>query len=87
MICCRDATRLASKAMDTRLTVRERVGLRLHLLMCEGCKRYRAQLVRLRKIIRDGLECVEALGLPGVDLTPDEAAVMVRLLQRAEAEK
>jgi len=86
MIYCRDATRLASKALDTSLTLRERVGLRIHLMMCDGCKRYREQLSHLRDLIRAGLRHLEALEDGGAGLTADEAAAMVRALRAAETE-
>jgi len=84
MMGCRDATRLASKALDTSLTLRERLGLWMHVRMCEGCRRYRAQLRRLRDLIRAGLGHLEALELPGAALTPEEAEAMVQALKSAE---
>jgi len=45
---CKQATRLQSEAMDRRLSLPERVGLRLHLLLCKWCRRYAAHLKFLR---------------------------------------
>jgi hypothetical protein len=41
---CRDAGRLQSEALDTRLCFSKRVGLRLHLLICKWCRRYGKQI-------------------------------------------
>lgn len=39
MMMCKEATRLMSLKQDRRLTVRERLSLRLHLSMCGACRR------------------------------------------------
>lgn len=41
---CRDAGRLQSEAIDTKLRFSKRVGLRLHLLICKWCRRYGKQI-------------------------------------------
>lgn len=41
---CRAAARLQSEAIDTRLCLSKRVGLRLHLLICKWCRRYGKQV-------------------------------------------
>jgi len=56
---CRRATYLVSASLDRPLTRRERLSLRLHLLVCRHCRRFQAQVRRLREFIasipRDGL--------------------------------
>src|SRR5664279_3483065 len=47
---CKDATRLQSQAMDRKLSLFERFGLRLHLVLCKGCRRYGNQLSFLRSV-------------------------------------
>jgi hypothetical protein len=49
MINCRQATRLVSQAMDTKLPWHRRLAVRIHLLYCVWCRRYAAQLQLLRK--------------------------------------
>ncbi len=44
MISCKQAMDLASKALDTRLSRKERMMLRLHVWFCRGCQRYQQQL-------------------------------------------
>ena len=41
---CRDASRLQSEALDTKLCFSKRVGLRLHLMICKWCRRYGKQI-------------------------------------------
>jgi hypothetical protein len=45
---CKEATRLQSSAMDRKLSLFEKIGLRLHLLLCAWCRRYGTQLKFLR---------------------------------------
>lgn len=48
---CRHATELLSQALDRPLGWRERVALRLHLLICDGCTRAKAQFRFLREAL------------------------------------
>lgn len=48
---CVTATRLASEALDRPLTARERFSLRLHLVVCGICRRYRKQINFLHEIL------------------------------------
>ena len=47
---CRDMSRLVSESMERKLSFRQRVGVRIHLLMCSLCSRFRRQLLFLREI-------------------------------------
>ncbi|WP_431064425.1 hypothetical protein [Methylotuvimicrobium sp.] len=52
MLTCKEASVLATKAMDGKLTFREGVGLRLHVAMCGLCRRYVRDMKRLRETVR-----------------------------------
>jgi len=49
---CRDATELASRAMDERLSLSNRMALRMHLAICENCTRFNQQLQEMRRLFR-----------------------------------
>ncbi len=49
---CRESTRLMSEARERALTAVERVALRVHLLMCSGCRNFGKQLDFLRAAMR-----------------------------------
>jgi hypothetical protein len=51
MLTCKAVADLASKALDTRLGWRERLGMRMHLLLCRMCPRYIEQLRFLHKVV------------------------------------
>src|SRR6266481_1570518 len=45
---CKTAARLQSEALDRKLPLRQRFGLRVHLLLCKWCRRYEKQIIFLR---------------------------------------
>lgn len=49
---CTDVTRLLSDALDRRLTLHERLQVRVHLPTCSGCRAYRGQLALLRTVAK-----------------------------------
>lgn len=48
---CRDAARLSSQEMERDLPFGERVSLRVHLAICDGCTNFSKQLAFLRAAI------------------------------------
>lgn len=50
MLSCKEASRLVSESLDHKLPLRQRVALRIHLLMCKFCTQYRKQLLMLRDL-------------------------------------
>ncbi|HEV8109770.1 MAG TPA: zf-HC2 domain-containing protein [Burkholderiales bacterium] len=51
MLTCKEATRLVSQGLDRRLGAAERLALSLHLLVCDGCARFRRQLAFMRRAL------------------------------------
>lgn len=69
---CREASRLASEALDRRLTFLERWGLRLHLMICTSCRAWRRQVRLIRRAMREQLRYVdEATDTSRVELTAE----------------
>jgi hypothetical protein len=52
MLSCRETSELLSQTQERRLGLRERLGLRLHLLLCDGCANFGRQLELIRAAIR-----------------------------------
>lgn len=52
MVTCKDASRLLSQAQDRRLTLVERLKLRVHLAVCDACTRFSVQLAVMRRAMR-----------------------------------
>ncbi|HEX5337550.1 MAG TPA: zf-HC2 domain-containing protein [Gallionella sp.] len=53
MLDCKHNTELLSQSYDRPVTLRERIAMRLHLLMCRGCRNYEKQLAFIRKAARE----------------------------------
>jgi hypothetical protein len=52
MLPCREVTRLVSQGLDRRLGFGERVALRIHFAICEGCGNFDRQMKILREAVR-----------------------------------
>ena len=52
MLSCKEVTRLVSQGLDRRLGFAERVRLRLHLAICDGCTNFKKQTAFLREAVR-----------------------------------
>jgi hypothetical protein len=50
---CAEMTKLASQSQDRRLTIPQRISIRLHFLICAWCKRYFKQMTVIRSAARD----------------------------------
>jgi hypothetical protein len=48
---CGTAARLQSEALDHKLTWRQRLGLRLHLVLCKWCRRYGKQIGFVHNVV------------------------------------
>jgi len=49
---CREASRLISQRMERRLSIRERIALRLHMGICDACTRFSLQAEFLRRALK-----------------------------------
>ena len=73
---CREHTALFSKQLDEPLPAGIATGLRIHILYCGGCKKFRAQVRRLGDLAGTiGRELDSGEAMPG--------AVRDRVLRRA----
>lgn len=54
MLTCKQTSQLVSEGLDRKLRLRERIRLRLHLWMCQRCRRFERQLRFLRRVLRSG---------------------------------
>lgn len=52
MLSCREAARLMSQELDRELTWSERLALKLHVMVCNGCRNFRRQMGVLREVCR-----------------------------------
>lgn len=52
MLSCKDMTKLISDSLDRKITLRQRMELWLHIMMCGMCRRFRSFVLALRRRIR-----------------------------------
>ncbi|MBU0498453.1 MAG: zf-HC2 domain-containing protein [Gammaproteobacteria bacterium] len=52
MLTCKQATQLLSQRQDRQLGFAERLGLRMHLTLCAGCRNFDRQMGFLRRACR-----------------------------------
>jgi hypothetical protein len=78
MLSCKDVTRLISESMDHTLPVGKRIGVRLHLLVCRFCARYRRQLHLIRDTVQRIVAEEEASGDTIGEALPEEARERIR---------
>jgi hypothetical protein len=48
---CREVTRLTLEGEDRRLGLFDRIGIRLHLMICDACPRFAKQVKLMRQAI------------------------------------
>ena len=51
ILSCKEASRLVSQGLDRKLGFGERVALRVHLAICDGCTNFKDQVAALREAI------------------------------------
>lgn len=49
---CKEVSELVSQSLDRKLSLRERLGVRLHVAMCGMCATYRRQIEFMHEAVR-----------------------------------
>lgn len=52
MLSCEEVSQLTSEALDHKLTLRQKLGVRIHLMFCSFCRNFSIQMKSIRKIIK-----------------------------------
>jgi hypothetical protein len=52
VLSCKEVTRLVSQGLDRELTFGERTSLRVHFVICKGCRNVNRQLAFLRRAMQ-----------------------------------
>ncbi|MDA3822515.1 MAG: hypothetical protein PF450_07915 [Bacteroidales bacterium] len=51
MMACDEAAYLISKSYESRLSLRKKIGLKIHLMSCHLCRKYEKQLSQLNRLM------------------------------------
>ena len=82
MASCQDVARLVSLGLDTRLSWHRRLRVRLHLLRCRLCSRFRTRMGLLQAAIERYRRDLEGAGpVPAAALSPEARERIKRLLR------
>lgn len=68
MLTCRDFSWLMSKELDTKLSFSTRIRVRVHMVLCRACYRYRKQLELIHSVVQKFAPEYDTLA------TPEESA-------------
>lgn len=79
---CKDVTRMASEAMERKLPLRQRLDMKLHLLICTLCMRYVKQLQFMRDAVQQHAAQIETGATPPAVLSD---GARERMKQRLKA--
>lgn len=52
MLSCKDTSVMISRSLDRKLTLQERIGVKIHLMVCSACRRMVKQFELIRDISR-----------------------------------
>ena len=74
---CKDVSELVSRSLDENLSFRERMGVRMHLVVYKWCRRYHDQL----HLIREAITWVEQ------EPRPDDPLISLSVEARARINK
>ncbi len=53
MMNCQQTTRLLSDALERELSIKERTSLKVHTMMCSGCRNFGKQMGTLRVLTHE----------------------------------
>lgn len=53
MLSCKEAAMLVSRRLDRKLSFWQRIGLRFHVAMCNGCSAYKRRIDDLNKLVSE----------------------------------
>ncbi len=82
MMNCKQAAELICKALDQPLTLRQRVALRFHLLMCSYCRGFEQQNQALLELFEQRFQHGDAAQEEGLSI-PAEACDRLKTRLRA----
>ena len=82
MLDCKQASQLISQSLDRSLTLRERLSLKLHLFICEFCKRFSQHMRTICVALKQMTNSIESND--GIEMP---SAAKSRMLQSIESIK
>ncbi|MCA9193520.1 MAG: hypothetical protein KDB03_17230 [Planctomycetales bacterium] len=82
MLNCKDMTKLISDSLERKISVRQRIELWLHIMMCGMCRRFRSNIIELRKHVRGSKGLLDQADVAPVPLPPATKARLEEVIKR-----
>lgn len=87
MLTCKEVTKLVSQSHERRLSWREQLGVRLHLMVCKTCPIFADQLVVLHRACQRIAQGSELDSSASEGMSPEARARIRETLQRQEPKR
>ncbi len=78
---CKKISLLISESMDWKLPLYRRLGIKLHLMMCYLCRRYKKQLLFIHSILQTEKKIEE---IDSASLSPEAKERIKKRLEQAK---
>ncbi len=82
---CKEVSRLVSESMETKLPLRKRIGLWMHLSMCRLCMGFARQLRVIQAAAKEHGESEDDTSLADATLSDDARERIRRAVQNAQS--
>lgn len=82
MLNCKDMTKLISDSLERKISVRQRMELWLHIMMCGMCRRFRSNIIELRKRVRGSKGLLDQADITPAPLPPATKARLEEVIKR-----
>lgn len=82
MLNCKDMTKLISDSLEEKISVRRRLELWLHITMCGMCRRFRSNIIELRKRVHSSRGLLDQAAIAPTALTTAMKARLEEAIKR-----
>ncbi len=79
MLSCKKASELIDKSDETKLSLMERLKLRFHVAMCDGCKSYQKQSSFITTVLNRNLKNKSETTMPQFENEPLKEKIISEL--------
>lgn len=82
MLNCKDMTKLISDSLEGKISVGQRMELWLHIMMCGMCRRFRSNIIEIRKRVRGSKGLLDQADTVPAPMPPATKARLEEVVKR-----
>lgn len=79
---CKEMTKLISDSLERKMSFRQLLELWVHIMMCGMCRRFRSNILELRKRVRGSTDLLEPADSVSTRIPPETKARLEELIKR-----